>query len=99
MAGSAGDNRSVMSTSLPLVFDEPRRAKKPPRHLADLTGAQRRLAVEAAGLPGFRAAQVSQRSLARLPDAAEEMTALPAALRQPLADALLPPLVTPVHTM
>ena len=47
------------STTLPLVFDEPRKAKKPPRHLADLTSAERKAAVEEAGLPGFRAKQVS----------------------------------------
>ena len=50
---------SAPSTTLPLVFDEPRKAKKPPRHLADLTSAERKAAVEEAGLPGFRAKQVS----------------------------------------
>ena len=34
--------------ALPLVFDEPRGRKKPPRHLADLSLAERRAAVEAA---------------------------------------------------
>src|SRR5256885_451982 len=42
-----------MSASLPLVFDEPRGRRKPPRHLADLSAAERkRLLVEAGSLPG-----------------------------------------------
>ncbi len=84
--------------SLPLVFDEPRRAKRPPRHLADLTSEERRKAVERAGLPGFRAAQVSHHYFARLIDDPSRMTDLPADLRGPIAAALLPRLLTPVHT-
>jgi 23S rRNA (adenine2503-C2)-methyltransferase len=84
---------------LPLVFDEPRRAKKPPRHLADLSGAERRKAVEDAGLPGFRASQVSHQYFGRLESDTEQMTDLPADLRGPLGEALLPKLLTPVHTM
>ena len=91
--------RPSSGAPLPLVFDEPRRAKKPPRHLADMTAAERRLAVEAAGLPGFRASQVSQHYFARLEDDPARMTDLPAELREPLAAALLPPLLTPVHTL
>src|SRR6478735_7430471 len=85
--------------SLPLVFDEPRRARKPPRHLADLTAAERRVAVEGAGLPGFRASQVSHHYFARLEDDPARMTDLPAALREPLSAALLPTLLTPLHTL
>ncbi len=85
--------------SLPLVFDEPRRAKKPPRHLADMSAEQRRSAVEAAGLPGFRAAQVSRHYFTRLVDDPAVMTDLPADLRTPLTDTLLPPLLTAVRTL
>jgi 23S rRNA (adenine2503-C2)-methyltransferase len=85
--------------SLQLVFDEPRRARKPPRHLADMTAAERRTAVEGAGLPGFRAVQVSHQYFARLEDDPARMTDLPSALRAPLAEALLPPLLTPLHTL
>jgi 23S rRNA (adenine2503-C2)-methyltransferase len=84
---------------LPLVFDEPRHAKKPPRHLADLTPQERRDAVEQAGLPGFRAKQVSHHYFARLVDDPDAMTDLPADLRGPLTATLLPPLMTPLHTM
>jgi 23S rRNA (adenine2503-C2)-methyltransferase len=83
---------------LPLVFDEPRSARKPPRHLADLTSAERRQAVEKAGLPGFRAKQVSHHYFSRLVDDPALMTDLPLDLRAPLHDALLPTLLTAVRT-
>ncbi len=86
-------------TLLPLVFDEPARAKKPPRHLGDLTPAERRAAVELTGLPGYRASQVSHHYFARLADDPADMTDLPADLRQPLHDALLPQLITEVKTL
>jgi len=85
--------------ALPLVFDEPRRAKKPPRHLADMTLVERRAAVEAAGMPAFRAGQVSHQYFVRFEDDPEQMTDLPAALRGPLGETLLPPLLTPLHTL
>lgn len=80
--------------SLPLVFEAPRRGK-PPQHLADLDEAERKAAVEAAGLPGFRAKQVSNHYFARLVDSAEEMTDLPAQSREALVQALLPKLLDP----
>jgi 23S rRNA (adenine2503-C2)-methyltransferase len=83
---------------LPLLFDEPARARKPPRHLADLTSAERASAVEESGLPGYRAKQVSHHYFARLADDPDAMTDLPVHLRKPLSDALLPRLVTPVRT-
>src|SRR4051795_13365067 len=99
MAGPAGDNRSVMSTSLPLVFDEPRRAKKPPRHLADLTGEERRTAVTALGEPAFRAKQLSNHYYSRLVSDPAEMTNLPAATRDKLVADLLTPLLTRVRDL
>src|SRR6478735_1302953 len=92
-------DRPTSGAALPLVFDEPKKARKPPRHLADMTAAERREAVEAAGIPGFRASQLSHQYFVRLEDDPERMTDLPAALRGPLADALLPPLLTPLHTL
>jgi 23S rRNA (adenine2503-C2)-methyltransferase len=83
---------------LPLVFDEPRRARRPPRHLADLAPDERKKAVRQAGLPAFRAAQVSHHYFARFVDDPSQMTDLPASLRAPLAAALLPRLLTPVST-
>jgi 23S rRNA (adenine2503-C2)-methyltransferase len=81
-------------TTLPLVFDPPKRGK-PPRHLADLTAAERREAVEAVGEKAFRAAQLSRHYFAG--HEPEQMTDLPAASREALVAALLPPLLAPVR--
>ena len=75
-----------------LVMEAPRRGK-PPRHLTDLTLAQRREVVVAAGLPRFRADQVSAHWFGRLEDDPAGWTDLPAGLRAPLAASLCPPLV------
>ena len=53
---------------LPLVFDEPRGRKKPPRHLADLDEAGRKALLAELGLPGFRAKQLSTHYFGRLVD-------------------------------
>jgi len=82
--------------SLPLVFDEPRGRRKPPRHLADLTPAERKARLEELGLPGFRARQVAHHYFARLADSAEAMTDLPASQREDLVAGLLPELMTPL---
>ncbi|MGI8433865.1 MAG: 23S rRNA (adenine(2503)-C(2))-methyltransferase RlmN [Nocardioidaceae bacterium] len=87
------------SAALPLVFDEPRRARKPPRHLADMTSQERRQAVVDAGLPGFRSRQVSHHYFTRLVADTAAMTDLSPSLREPLTAALLPTLLTPVHTL
>ncbi|WP_344008215.1 23S rRNA (adenine(2503)-C(2))-methyltransferase RlmN [Nocardioides lentus] len=86
-------------TALPLVFTEPRGRAKPPRHLADLTGPERKAALEAAGLPGFRATQLGHHYFGRLVADAEQMTDLPAGSRGDLVAELLPPLMTPVRTL
>jgi 23S rRNA (adenine2503-C2)-methyltransferase len=82
--------------SLPLVFDAPRRGL-PPRHLADLDAAGRRAAVAELGLPAFRADQLSRHYFGRLENDPAAMTDLPAALRDRVGDALLPPLLTEVR--
>ena len=87
-----------MATSLPLVFDPPKGRKKPPTHLADLTEAERTAALEAAGLPGFRAKQLSHHYFTRLVDDPAQMTDLPAAQREELVQQLLPDLMTPIRT-
>jgi 23S rRNA (adenine2503-C2)-methyltransferase len=85
--------------TLPLVFDEPRGRKKPPRHLADLTSAERKELVASLGLPGFRAKQLSTHYFSRLVDDPEQMTDLPAADRAAMVASLLPELMTPLRTM
>jgi 23S rRNA (adenine2503-C2)-methyltransferase len=84
-------------TSLPLVFEAPRRGK-PPRHLADLDMAGRRAAVTDLGLPAYRAEQLSRHYFGRLADDPATMTDLPTELREPLVTALLPTLMTAVRT-
>ncbi|HEY0952472.1 23S rRNA (adenine(2503)-C(2))-methyltransferase RlmN [Nocardioides sp.] len=86
-------------TPLPLVFDEPRGRKKPPRHLADLAPDERAAYAKELGLPGFRVKQVATHYFSRLVDDPEEMTDLPAAQRAELVAELLPPLMTPLRTM
>lgn len=83
-------------TSLPLVFDAPRTGL-PPRHLADLSVEQRRAAVVDLGEKAFRASQLSNHYFARLSNDVAEMTDLPVAARERLADALLPRLLTVVR--
>lgn len=86
-------------TSLPLVFDEPRGRKKPPRHLADLSLEERTAYAQELGLPGFRAKQLSTHYFGRLVDDPAEMTDLPAGQREELVAGLLPQLMTPLRTM
>jgi len=90
---------AVPSKPLPLVFDEPRGRAKPPRHLADFDEAGRKALLEEAGLPGFRARQLSTHYFSRLADDPAEMTDLPAAQREELVGALLPSLMTPLRTL
>ena len=85
-----------MSSSLPLVFEAPRRGL-PPRHLADLTSAERAEAVAGLGEKPFRAKQLSHHYFARLNADPAAMTDIPAASRDKLAGELLPDLLTTVR--
>ncbi|RKS75003.1 23S rRNA m(2)A-2503 methyltransferase [Actinomadura pelletieri DSM 43383] len=85
-------------TPAKLVFAAPRRGK-PPRHLADLTHAERRDAVAQLGEKPFRADQLSRHYFARLVDDPAQMTDLPAAVRERLVSELLPSLLTPVREL
>jgi 23S rRNA (adenine2503-C2)-methyltransferase len=87
-----------MSESLPLVVSAPRRGQ-PPRHWADLTPAQRREYVEAAGHRAFRARQLSAHYFEGFRTDPAEWTDLPVGIRQPLAERFLPPLLTPVREL
>ena len=81
-----------------LTFAAPRRAK-PPRHLADLTPEQRRVAVTDLGQPAFRAGQLSTHYFSHLAESPEQMTDLPKAARAELVGELLPPLLTHVRDL
>ena len=87
------------SKPLPLVFDEPRGRRKPPRHLADLAPEERKAMAVELGLPGFRAKQLATHYFARLADDPAEMTDLPAVQRDQLVGELLPSLMTALRTL
>jgi 23S rRNA (adenine2503-C2)-methyltransferase len=79
-----------------LVFDAPRRGM-PPRHLADLDEAGRAAAVAELGLPAFRGKQLANQYYGRLIADPHQMTDLPAAVREQVAEALFPPLLNTVR--
>ena len=86
-----------MSTVLPLVMNAPRRGQ-PPQHWADLSPAERRELVEAAGQRAYRARQLSAHYFEGLRDDPADWTDLPAGVREQLAEQFLPRLLTPVKT-
>jgi 23S rRNA (adenine2503-C2)-methyltransferase len=79
-----------------LVFDAPRRGL-PPRHFADLDAAERAAAVAELGLPAFRAKQLAAQYYGRLVADPQQMTDLPAGVRDAVSQALFPPLLTVVR--
>jgi 23S rRNA (adenine2503-C2)-methyltransferase len=80
-----------------LTFVAPRGAKTPPRHLADLSPAERKEAVAAVGEKPFRARQLSQHYFVRYAHDPEQWTDIPAGSRAKLQEALLPELMTVVR--
>jgi 23S rRNA (adenine2503-C2)-methyltransferase len=85
--------------NLPLVFEQPRGRKKPPRHLADLSAEERTAVAEALGEPAFRVKQVANHYFGRLERDPANMTDLPAASRDRIVAELLPTLLNPVRTL
>jgi 23S rRNA (adenine2503-C2)-methyltransferase len=79
-----------------LVFDAPRRGL-PPRHFADLDAAERAAAAAELGLPAFRAKQLAAQYYGRLVEDPQQMTDLPAGVRDAVSQALFPPLLTVVR--
>jgi 23S rRNA (adenine2503-C2)-methyltransferase len=69
----------------------------PPRHLADLDEAGRVEAVAELGLPAFRAKQLASQYYGRLIADPREMTDLPVAVREQVAEALFPHLLDAVQ--
>lgn len=86
-----------MTKNLPLVFEAPKGRKKPPPHLADFDLAERKQRLSDAGLPGFRATQISNHYFGRLVTDPAEMTDLPEGQRADLAEALMPQLLEPIN--
>lgn len=79
-----------------LVFEAPRRGL-PPRHFADLDAAGRAAAVVELGLPAFRAKQLANQYYGRLVADPQQMTDLPAGVRDAVAESLFPELLTVVR--
>jgi 23S rRNA (adenine2503-C2)-methyltransferase len=73
--------------------------KTHPRHLADLDMAGRRAVVAELGEREYRAGQLSTHYFGRLVRDPGQMTDVPIASRLRLAEALLPPLLTPVREL
>lgn len=84
-----------MTTSLPLVFDAPKRGK-PPHHWLDLNVEERRATVDKLGLPAYRADQISRHVFDGLSDDPAGWTDLPAAIRDDLSRQLFPNLLEQV---
>jgi 23S rRNA (adenine2503-C2)-methyltransferase len=85
----------AVSRELPLAPVSRRAgARRPPRHLADLSLAGRRAAVADLGEPPFRAVQLSRHFFGRFTDSPAEMSDLPLASRDALAKAMMPPLLS-----
>ena len=83
--------------ALPLVMSAPRRGQ-PPQHWADLTPAERREQVEAAGQRAYRARQLSAHYFEGLRSDPGEWTDLPASVRDDLGAKFMPTLLNPVKT-
>lgn len=81
-----------------LTLEAPARGK-PPRHLLDLTAAERRAAVAELGLPAFRADQVSRHWLVRLENDPSTWSDLPAEARERIQRTLLPTLLNHVRSL
>ena len=77
-----------------IQLETPSRRGKPPRHLADLSAAERREVVTGVGQPGYRADQLSRHYFGRFTGSPADMTDLPAAVRDRLTTLLLPALLT-----
>ena len=82
-----------------LSFAVPPARGRAPRHLADLDLAGRRDVLRRAGLPAFRADQLSRHYFTRFTREASDMTDLPAGQRDQLAAELLPDLIHRVRAL
>jgi 23S rRNA (adenine2503-C2)-methyltransferase len=80
-----------------LVLEAPARGK-PPRHLLDLSRADRRALMVELGMPAFRADQISTHLLVHLQDDPEQWTDISAADRDTVRG-VLPALLDPVRTL
>ena len=97
-AYAALEDRVRAGATVPLTM-APTRRGKPPRHWLDLTTDERRDAVAELGLPTFRADQISRHVFEGLDLDPAGWTDLPTAVRDRVADAVLPRLLTDVRPL
>ena len=90
---------SESKSELKLVFDEPKSRVKPPVHLADMSKDERKAKCEELGIPAFRANQVAVHYYTHLESDPEKWSDIPADMRQKLAEAFTPQLMTLVRTL
>ena len=81
-----------------LIFESPKRGK-PPAHFLDLGVPERKEAVTAMGLPGFRADQISRHVFEHLNTDLESWSDIPAAAKPQISSALFPNLLDPVRSI
>lgn len=83
----------------PILSFAPRRRGKPPAHLADLDFEQRQKVLVDAGLPKFRADQLSRHYFQRHIADPAQMPDLPKSMVDQVQQSLMPPLIKKVHTL
>ena len=94
-----GWKQKVDAEGRPLLeFTSPRRSQ-PPKHLADLSVAERKEFITELGLPAFRAKQIATHYFTHYTSDPDQMTDLPAAGREELVSKMLPPLLTEVKRL
>ena len=86
-----------MPQPVKLDFSSPKRGL-PPKHFADLSEEQRIAALAELGLPKFRANQIARHYYERYEADPTTMTDLPANVREKVAEALFPQLMTHLYS-
>ena len=80
----------------PILSFTAKRRGKAPSHLADLDAAERRQVLADAGLPAFRADQLSRHYFDHHLADPTQMSDIPASMREVVSEQLFPHLITPV---
>jgi 23S rRNA (adenine2503-C2)-methyltransferase len=81
-----------------LVFESPKKGK-PPTHFLDLTVPQRKEALTAMGMPGFRADQISRHVFEHLETDIEQWSDIPEAAKSQIRTELFPQILDPVRSI
>lgn len=90
--------RNLMPAPGELIFESPKKGK-PPVHFLDLGVPERKEAVTALGLPGFRADQISRHVFEHLNTDVESWSDIPATAKPQIQSDLFPNLLDPVRSI